>query len=638
MGFVLLVVTWAAAAWCARALSRRAGVRAAAVDVALAAGMLAVIPGELARFTGSLRIGMAVAAVAFAAVALALRPALLASVRAPRSTVWPAWPAVVAGVVGLACVIDGALTRNFFDEEHHVPMATVIARGVVPPVHPLVPGQIIPYHWGIDALYAQLVVAGLRPDTAINVVTIASWLLLLGAAALLGGLVAGRVGATIFAVVAPLAGSPLAQPLHDGMGILQLKNPYPARWMEWTRRPPPLTADFFQHPQGLAFPLVLVVLALWCARFPARLGPPDGAAGGGAADPVDGGADDPGDRAEGKRRALAALLLSFLSLVQAIHFLVLGFGLGASTVWLLARRRERPAGVARDLGLLAGALALAVAYGGFFAVPLHAHAGPPMLRWGVDFFADGSPIEKVLHHLVVFGLPLLLLPVAAWRSTAGDGGGRLRVTLVAGALIGLSLPNVVVYAGSWDIVKLCSAGGWLAGIALCDTLAWAWTRATSRARVWRAAVVVAAGLTVWFPLAWMATRTVMQSHFGVPQKRDWRLRDDVLAAGRAAGPHIPSRARVLVGDPELARMNGLLAPGFDPRHYANGHMLDFDKARRLASARQVAMRTLDPESLRVLDVDYALLNNREVAQLGPKLAPFKPVRIDVPGYALYRLR
>ncbi|HEY4219782.1 MAG TPA: hypothetical protein VGO62_00535, partial [Myxococcota bacterium] len=543
---------------------------------AFSLGLLAVVPGELCRVVGSLPLSMALAAVGFALVAI-LERGVGEVARAERALAMkrPAWPALLIGALGFACVVDGAITRNFFDEEHHVPMAMVIARGIVPPEHPLVPGQIIPYHWGIDALYAQLAVAGLRPDNAIDVVTILSWPLLLGAAALFGSAFAGKRGATLAMILAPLAGSPFAWPLHDGMGILQLTSHYPKSWIDWTHRPPPLTADFFQHPQGLAFPLVLVIITLWCASSSTST----------------------------SRKALAALLLACLSLIQAIHFLVLGFGLfAASLSYVVVDRAGRR--FARDIAWLALALVLAVLCGGFFA-PGASTAST--LLWNTDFFADTSFGERVVHHLAIFGLPLLLLPLA-WRLE------RVGRVLVLGAAIGFFLPNVVTYAGSWDIVKLYSAGGFLAGAAVALTLANALAStvvSVSKRRLRTAAVAVCTALTLWFPLAWMASRTILQGHLEVPKKVDWRLRDDVLAVGRAAWPLIPAHSRVLVGDPELARMNGLLSPGFDPKRYANGHMLDFAKARRLQSARDVAMKTLDPVAIEQLDVDYALLLKRE---------------------------
>jgi hypothetical protein len=596
IGAVALVVTWAAAGACAHVIAKLAGARGVAnvvVASAFAAGLLAVVPGELCRITSNMAHAMFVAAVLFGVVAFALSRSLIAP--ATPTLVWtnPSWPAYVVGALGFACVAYGAVTRNFFDEEHHVPMLTVIARGVVPPIHPLVPGEVIPYHWGIDALYAQLHVAGLRPDRAIDVVTILSWPLLWCAAALFGATLGksyAKRGATFGAIVSPLAGSALAWPLHDGMGILQLGSPYPASWIDWTKRPPPITADFFQHPQGLAFSLVLVVLALTLVE----------------------------------KRAAAALLLALLSLVQAIHFLVLGFGLFAACVVDLAKTRDERAFAARAM-LLAFAFVAAVLFGGFFAPGASTASS---LVWGVDFFGAPSLVERVLHHLAVFGLPLLLLPFVVVRATENR---TLRIAMVAGSCSGFFLPNVVVYANSWDIVKLFSAGAFLAGIGFADSLA---RLTTSRAKL--ALTTVAAAFTIWFPLAWMATRTILQGQLGVPVKHDWRLRDDLLAAGDAFSPLIPSRARVLMSDPEMARMNGFLAPGFDPKRFANGHILDFNAERRLESARQVAIRNLDANALLSLDVDYAILSTAEVQRLHAQLEGI-PKLADAGAFSLWKL-
>jgi hypothetical protein len=222
--------------------------------------------------------------------------------------------------------------------------------------------------------------------------------------------------------------------------------------------------------------------------------------------------------------------------------------------------------------------------------------------------------------------------------------------VVAAAAAAWFLPNVVVYGGSWDIVKLCSAAGFLASICFADTMDAFVTRAlaSSSRRALQAAVVVAAAaataFSVAFPLAWMASRTVLQGCFDVPKKNDWHLRDDYVPVCRAAADVIPTRARVLLGDAELGRQCGLLAPGFDPKRYANGHMLDFETARKLQPARDAAMKTLDKTALETLDVEYALLTRAEAARLGSRLAPYKRVDggasgIVLPnGYALYRLR
>src|SRR5687767_6509139 len=84
----------------------------------------------------------AAALLAFAALALRrLQRAHPAAVPAPLALEWPAgWALAVAGGA-FALVIHGALKRNFFDEEAHVPFALVIARGVVPPEHVFAPGQ-----------------------------------------------------------------------------------------------------------------------------------------------------------------------------------------------------------------------------------------------------------------------------------------------------------------------------------------------------------------------------------------------------------------------------------------------------------------------------------------------------------------
>lgn len=607
--FAITATSSAALAWTlCRALAVPAPRRVCAV---VAAALLAVVPGTLCRATEHLPAAMVSSAVLFL-VATAVIRLRHRTDHVVTPVAMPAWPAWLVGAVLVVFVVHGALTRNFFDEEAHVPFALMIARGFVPPEHPVGPGQVITYHWGIDALYAQLIVAGLRPDRAIDVVTIASMLLFVSAASAFGGAVAGRVGATFGVILMPLAGSLLALPLHEQLGPFQIGRPaiYPKDWTLWTTRPPPLTADFFQHPQGLAFPIVLVVLLLATA----------------------------GER---RLRVFGAFVLCLLSLVQAVHFLVLGFGLLAATCAEAWRSRQFLRAAWVDAASLAAALVGAVLLGGFFAPGAGTSTS---LRWGVPFFTDTNPAMSVLHHIVVFGLPFMLLPLPV---TAALGGlpWRLRVAVVAGAALAFFLPNVVVYPHSWDIVKLYSAAGFLAAAALTLTFTVLWQRPVERTRTlaWRTGLVLATALTIAFPLVWMSTRTVLQGRLGVPVKNDWRLRDDVLEMGTTLRAVLPRHARVLTNDVEHARMTGVFAPGFDLQKFLNGHMLEYTAAKRLMGYRSAALQDLKPAQLEPLGIDYALLTPRDIAKLTPdgraRLARIPRVDVALPnGIQLYDLR
>lgn len=610
VGAMLLVACWGAAVVVARGALLRAGEARASLVACLACALVAVLPGQLCRATGGLPLAMGLSAVLFAVGAFALRRTARELPPLGAVDARPAWPAWIVGGAALVCVVHGALFRNFFDDEHHVPMAMALVRGVAPPEHPLLPGQVLPYHWGVDALYAQLVVAGVPIDRAIDLVTIGSFALLLWTAATFGALAAGRVGATLLPMLAPLAGSVLAQPLHDDLGPFAIASRYPPAWREWTRRPPPITADFFQHPQGLALPLVLAVLALVA---------------------VEREHDD--ERRRVWRCALGAALLSALSMVQAVHFLVLGFGLGAAALCVFVRTRDRRR-LAIDLGLLAAAGLLAPVLGGFFS-PSAGTGGT--LVWGLDFFRATSVADSLAHHLVAFGVPLLLLPLAA------VAGGRLRLAFVFGAAIGLLLPNVVVYRHTWDIVKLYSAGGFLASVALADTLARSWR---TRGVVGRALVVLLVVFTIEFPLAWLASRTVLQGRLAIPAKVDWRPRRELTALGDQVRPLVPTRDLVLVHEVDVARVTGLFAPGFDARHYASGHIVDFTKARALTAAQRRAWQDMDPAALELLQVRWVLVSEGELARLGEQARAaladpqrFEVVRRDLPGrFTLWRRR
>src|SRR5262249_48509769 len=124
VGVVILAFTWVAAAACARAFCNAHDSRSFVASAVVATGMLAVLPGELARLTDDLPAAMLLSALAFVVVTLVIRR--YASAPPQPLPLWlPQWPALLLAAIGFAFVVHGALFRNFFDENHHVPMAMV---------------------------------------------------------------------------------------------------------------------------------------------------------------------------------------------------------------------------------------------------------------------------------------------------------------------------------------------------------------------------------------------------------------------------------------------------------------------------------------------------------------------------------
>src|SRR5688500_17799489 len=99
------------------------------VAAVVAAALLAVVTGTICRATQNLEVAMALARIGFARCAFALLRKTHDGGRAAAIAL-PSWPAHAVGAVLVALVAHGAVTRNFFDEEAHIPFALVISRGI----------------------------------------------------------------------------------------------------------------------------------------------------------------------------------------------------------------------------------------------------------------------------------------------------------------------------------------------------------------------------------------------------------------------------------------------------------------------------------------------------------------------------
>ncbi len=607
----LALIAIAVLAWMA---SRAAGLNSPAIAATLASAVAIAGPTWWGRSTSHL--GQATLLTGFCCLigAYALHRGRVAEPWPPTDDGPTPWVLRIPIALMTVGVVWAAVGSHFWDEYScHYPTAAVIARGVFPPELPMFPGEPFRYHFGYDVLAAHVrSLTGVPIDVALDAATIGSFTLLLAMAREVGRTFGGRWGGGFVMLLAPLGGGTLAFLLFGDMGSLEVHwSALPRKWMSST--PPPVISNFFQHPQGLGMSFALAVISLF-ARPPSQPKPP-----------------------RRTRLIVGMSLLGVLALVNIVFFAVLGLALGVLvTIRAISTGRYRRA--AEELVALLIALGIGISLGGFFA------AGPAvdqMLVWGRSFFAGGF-WSVVAQHLVLFGLPWIFLPwnVLATARRPSD----LSIAAAAAAVIGFAIPNLVVYARSWDIVKFLGVGMFFANLLFALQLA-RWTNAGRRGAAAALVATLLATNTAWI---WLVRVSVLDGRLGVPKIHFPPSSRTAHALGLELEGMIGPRERVLTNDVDLARAAGFLAPGFDWRQVGQGFMLDRDRAERWHRLKVTAMRTLDPAAVRELDVRWAVFGPHDLhrlAQVGRERlgdpARYEPIAEIGEGAArrwVYRIR
>ncbi len=575
LGGLALLLVYGIAILLARAIPYQAGEPRWSITLALATMLQLAVSVSLTRFTED----VILATVLFAIAALALIawlwrkgppfPAL--------HTVGPSRGAIAMALVALFLVCFAAIRGYWWDESFlHFMLGNVLGRGVVPPVHPLYPLEPMRYHYGYDFLAGQIrAFTGVSIVHTCDVVTIWSFILLLMNAFAIGGSLGQRRGATIAMILIPFGTGVLRYFLFRDFGTMELHwSMLPDRWLD--PLPPPTISNFFQHPQGLGMPIALAVLVLF-----------------------DGAEVAPLQRR--RRMMLGALLLGTLAIAQVAFFLMLGLMLGVAI--LHRGLRERTLGAAMiELGMLAGALAIAFLLGGVFEP---GGEKEQMLVWGQSFFPDRIP-QRVLRYLVLFGVPLIALPFA--MAHASRRPSMLRTALISGAIAGYLLPNFVVYERSWDIVKFLGIATFFANALVADLLV--------RARPITVAIV--GTLTAITGVAFLARMSVMDGRLGVPAMHFGRHHPIDDEVGDRLSPLVRPRERVFSLFEGTAQGGGFLTPGFRWQTHGSTYMMDRSALDELTRHQQRAARDLDPADLAALDVHFAVFRPQDLARLSPK--------------------
>ena len=556
--------------------SRDRGVAASVALAALYAG-----PAGLCRVLHDL----VLSTVAFGVIVLVATAALIRGVPMPRETVRPislstgrrSVGATLATVGGSSLVAWAALGGYWWDESNcHNGLVAVIARGIVPAVHPLFPDEPFVYHYGFDVLAAIVhVFTGAEVDVAIDITTMTCWFGLLAMATTVGRRLAGRIGANLAILVVPLGGGLLSVCFWNQAGPPgRCGLPIPSSWLALDV-PPQVIANFFQHPQGLGMPLALAVLLLF--------------------------ADD---NSGSGRRAVGGFVLGALSLAQFVFFSVLGLGLSLMVAFQFFQDRDRAAALSSTASLI-GALGIAFGLGGVL------ESAPdlrPVLELGRPFFNAPAPAVVGLH-LVHFGVPFLMVAVGA--AVMHRRLTPLRVAVTTAAAISFAVPNFASYAHSWDIVKFYGVGAFFANVLVVD-LCSPWIQRGGSRRILASSAVL---LSILAGSAWLVRMGPLDGRFGVPKMHFPPPSRIAQATAQRLEPLMQRNDRVFSAHVDLGLSGGLLTPGFNWRQSGRGYILNRGMADRLLVHWQRARRTMRTEDLDALGVRFVVLSPDDIARL-----------------------
>ncbi|MBI2374431.1 MAG: hypothetical protein HYV07_10590 [Deltaproteobacteria bacterium] len=566
LGAILLVlVVWVTTFAWSRVLARIDD-RRVAVHLGLATLTLMTVPVELCRLTSSLSTATVATGAAALLAALALRPG-------PPPT-WPPRPTPLVAIavsVVLGLVVGTAFVGTYWDETNgHLPMISALARGISPPIHPLYPNQPLPYHFGYDALAAEVrAITGVASHRAADVTSVWLFVLLLGLGAELGR--AMSTPPWLMALLLPVGCGTSLWFFYIDLGSMELPRlPIPGRWYQDV--PPGTISNFFQHPQAAGMCAFLTLFLL----------------------------DQGNDR--GVRRWIVALAAGFASIAHAAYFGLAGLGLGAAALirayLSLDSRRLRT--LTLDLLSLSSALGLAFALGGTLRGTSHSS-----LVFGSQL--ESSVLPAIGRHLLIFAPQLLVILIRRPKLEP------LGLSIWIVAILGFSIPNIVVYERSWDIVKFYGVGLFLSN-ALVAELAGRWW--TEGAKSWyRSAAVALVFLSTVSGLAWLVRSSVLDGHLGVPRMQFRPPTEVYERLADRLGPMVPPRDAVFATNLQVAGAGGFATPGFDPGLCAVTLPYDLPPLFEEAKHHSRIRAHLDRASLDALRIRWVVISPADIDAL-----------------------
>jgi hypothetical protein len=574
---VLLVLCVVIVVLAARAVLTRVDERRPSIVLSLSLALLAVAPALLGRPFDSLGAGLAATGVVCAPLAWfgARELARIRCPDVPMTAETLAFVVVAALLVALGAWVEiGA--RLWDGELAHYGFASSIARGVLPPEHPLFPGEPLRYHAGFDVLVALVVITGVSVGAAVHAVSLALLALTclvahdaVRALAISQGTSWGAQWAVACAPAVVLLGyGPASACLAGGWAAPSLASCgalFPSTWVGAQSMPPAVMSSFFQHPQGLAMPIALS-LVLLCDRF-----------------------ERP--KAHGRMVVCGAGLV-LLSQCQIVFFACVGFAIGMVTVADAVLRRR-----------IADAAVRAVIFGAAGAVGLwtsHIASGVGELRFGRGYFNDG-PAMLALHHLALFGLTVIAVPIAVARVVRGpmQHGAHVRAVVAVAASAGFVVANTCTYARSWDIVKFFAVAAFFSNVLLAELL----TALAARRGPWRVLACGLFALSIASASFWLLRHGplngVIAPSYGLNAPSP--LGKALLAR---AGDRIGTRDVVLTSRIDIWQLGFHVAGA--GRQAAKGQLIDLLRADERHRIAQRALRTFERRDLEALSVDWVL--------------------------------
>jgi hypothetical protein len=394
--------------------------------------VIAIVPAHLmALGFGSLSYGLVVAwtPISLAGLAWGMRHRrdLRGMVMLDKSD----WGRLGATVLATAPIIGPTLFRNFWDEEfigaHHAIIAH-LQNGAYPPRYLYAPWLPLRYHYAFDV--AAAIITGIfriRPDHAIDVLTLTLWpctfLLLWRVGSCIGGRRAGPFVAfsVCFAGTLPLwcsgnNNAPLLTVIAEHVlgecmiGSEAINHPF--------------ISYFFQHPWSLGVPVFALIVLQWSAFRKQQF--------------------------HAVRPILLLASLALLSLAELALLITTVVAMGLVELWRLAHNRDRRA--AYILLLLAGSLPAAKLMGGFLVSGAYPSSGG-FFGTGIvlrDFSSFTAVVKQLLWNVESFG-PVLLLGLVGLAFVK-----QKQLFLATLAVIGLGIANLLRYKYTWDIAKFGS--------------------------------------------------------------------------------------------------------------------------------------------------------------------------------------
>ena len=576
LGLITLAAVGVVAVLFARAWLYQVGDKSWATAATFAAALMSTVPTVLSRLTNNLVVATLIFGLMCGAGVVFFWRRGTQKEFVPAA---PPLPRVVMAMTAIAffLVVWAALGGHWWDEHNcHDGVVTVLARGIVPPVHPLFPTEPFRYHYGFDVLAAQLrAFTGAPADDVIDGATVVCFVLLLSMARELGATLGGRVGATVAMFFVPFGGGLLSLFFWGQSGPLEFRlSAIPAAWLHM-EIPPPVISNFFQHPQGLGMPLSLAVLRLFIH-----------------------------DKYPPERLVIGSLLLGALSLAHIVFFGVMGLMLGVVVVVRFIQHRQLKQS-SQTIAALLSALGVAYLLGGML------ERGPDVgnvLAFGTSFF-KGPPLQIIMLHVVHFGVPLVATAVGIYLVARHPT--TLRIALLAGAVIGFSVPNFVTYERSWDIVKFYGIGNFFANLLLAGFVA---QLIKNKRRVLATLTIFA---TIFTGVLWIVRMGILDGQFGIPKMRFPPPSDIGELTAERLEPYLKDDDFIYSSNTDIGLSGGMLTPGFNWRVDGIGYMLDRKVADELHKNYQRVRRNLSAEDLRALKARFVVLSPGDLRGLPP---------------------